>query len=255
MLNGGPRLKSQEGIRQYYEERYYREKLAGITGRSLRRVRSNLRGIHIERGARFIDVGCGLGTTGLYLARQGAISFGIDISLEAVRSTFQSRGYAAVLQANAEFLPFADLSFGGATFMGTLEHFIDPVKALHEVKRVLTPGTQICFVVPNSDFFLFKFLGGTGQLHEAPRTYEGWHQLFEKEGLRIEAVYRDIGPSVFEGGIWRGVLRRLVLFAFNLLPIHYTYQFVFICRSLPARADCGAVSFGNGGKNERANGG
>jgi 2-polyprenyl-3-methyl-5-hydroxy-6-metoxy-1,4-benzoquinol methylase len=224
------RLESQDSIREYYEEQYYGERLEGITGRSLKRVRSNLRGMLIRRGARFIDIGCGLGTTGSYLATRGAIPLGIDISFEAAQIALQSGGYEAAIQANAERLPFADLSFDGATFMGTLEHFINPSEALHEVNRVLKPDTQICFVVPNSNFFLFKFLGGTGQLHETPRTYEGWCRLFEEAGLRVEVVYRDIGPDIFEGGLLRGILRKLVLFAFNLLPVRYTYQFVSVCR-------------------------
>lgn len=186
--------------------------------------------MHIKRGDNIIDVGCGLGTVGSYLMDRGAIAFGIDISFEAVRATSLSKDYAAVIQANAESLPFADLSFDGATFMGTLEHFVDPFKALRAVNQVLKPGAQICFVVPNSEFFLFKFFGGTGQPHEVPRTYEGWGQLLEMEGLKIEEVYRDIGPGVFEGGILRGIPRRLVLLLFNLLPLRYTYQFVFICR-------------------------
>ena len=188
--------------------------------------------MYIKRGARLIDIGCGLGTTGLYFARRGAISLGIDISLEAAETTFQSGGYAAAIQANAETLPFADLSFDGAAFMGTLEHFVHPAKALRETSRVLKPETQICLVVPNDDFFLFRFMGGTGQPHEEPRAYAGWCQLFEKEGWRVEMVYRDIGPDIFEGGLLRGILRKLVLVVFNLLPIRHTYQFVFICRRL-----------------------
>jgi len=227
-------LNSQGGIRQYYEEQY-KERPGRRTGGSLKRVHSNLRGMHIKRGDRVIDIGCGLGTTGSYLADRGAIPFGIDISYGAARATFQSGGYAATSQANAECLPFADLSFDGAAFMGTLEHFIDPAEALREANRVLKPGAKICFVVPNSSFFLFKFFGGTGQPHEIPRTCKGWRQLFEREGLRVETVYRDVGPGVFDGGsLLRGALRRFVLFFSNLLPIHYTYQFVFICHSLPA---------------------
>ena len=234
-------MKSQDVIRQYYEEQY-RERSRRRIGGSLKRVHSNLRGMHIERGDRIIDIGCGLGTTGLYLAGLGAIAFGIDISFEAARTTFQSGGYAATLQANAEFLPFADLSFDGATLLGTLEHFIDPAKALREANRVLKPGAQVCFVVPNGNFLLFRLFGGTGQPHEVPRTYEGWRELFEREGLRVETVYQDIGPGVFDGGsLLRGVLREFVLFFSSSLPRHYTYQFVFICRSLPARTGRGNV--------------
>lgn len=54
--------------------------------------------------------------------------------------------------------------------------------------------------------------------------------MFEDEELTVESVYRDIGPGILEGGPLRGLLRKLVLLFFNLLPIRHTYQFVFICR-------------------------
>jgi SAM-dependent methyltransferase len=240
MLSVDRGLNAQGAIRQYYEEQYRR----GRRGRKAesRRVRSNLRGMQIEPGSRIVDIGCGVGTTGYYLADQGAIAYGIDISFESVRTTAQSGHHGAALQANAECLPFADLSFDGATFLGTLEHFLDPVRALREARRVLQPGSQICLVVPNAGFFLFKLLRGTGQPHEVPRTREEWRELFETEGLEIEAVYRDIGPGAFsDGPLLRGVARTLVLFFSNLLPIDHAYQFVFICRCQPARSSGGVA--------------
>jgi cyclopropane fatty-acyl-phospholipid synthase-like methyltransferase len=114
---------SQDVIRQYYEEQY-RERLGRRTRESLKRVHSNLRDMHIKCSDNVIDIGCGLGTVGLYLMERGAMTFGIDISFEAARAISQWGGYAAASQANAEILPFADLSFDGATFMGTLEHLL-----------------------------------------------------------------------------------------------------------------------------------
>lgn len=224
--------RRQDEIRQYYEQRY-RGRARPRIAQNLKRVRSNFRGMHVSEGDRVLDVGCGLGTAGVFLADQGATPFGIDISLEAAKASLQAGGYVSASQANAESLPFADVSFDLAAFLGTLEHFVDPVKALHEAKRVLKPGAQICFVVPNSNFFLFKVLEGTGQPHEMPRTYEGWRQLFEEKGLSIEKVYRDVGPGVFDGrSLWRGLLRRCALSLSSLLPMRHTYQFVFICRNL-----------------------
>jgi SAM-dependent methyltransferase len=220
--------KTQDNIRHYYEERY------GATAwpeasQNLKRIRSNLQALQIAAGDRVLDVGCGLGLTGLYLAEQGASPIGIDISSKACRLARGSGGYLATAQASAELLPFAALSFDTAVFMGTLEHFVDPAKALREAIRVLRPGAQLAFVVPNSSFFLFRFLGGTGQPHEVPRSYEGWHQLFEAEGLTIDTVYRDVGPKVADvGRLLRSWIRSLVLFFSNLMPLRYTYQFVFI---------------------------
>lgn len=225
---------TQNSIRHYYEEHYERRRRSEAS-QNLRRVRSNLRGLRIAEGDRVLDIGCGLGTTGLYLAEQGATPVGIDISFEACRAAFESGGYLATSQANAELLPLVDLSSDAAVFMGTLEHFISPENALREAIRVLKPGAQLCFVVPNSNFLLFRLLGGTGQPHEVPRTREGWHELFEGAGLSIEMVYRDIGPGVFEGNRpLRGLMRRLVLSFSNLMPLRCAYQFVFVCH-IPAK--------------------
>lgn len=182
----------------------------------------------IQPGARFIDVGCGLGATGSYIDSLGAIPFGLDISIEAARAS--SARYTGVVQASADALPFADTAFDGATLMGTLEHFEAPASALQEVSRTLKAARQICLVVPNARFFLFRFFQGTGQPHEEARSHEEWVKLFEAQSLEIEAVYRDIGPGVSEGGWLRGIVRKLVLVFVNVLPIGQTYQFVFVCR-------------------------
>lgn len=222
-------MASQDNIQQYYEERYTK-KSWGATKAALLRVHDNLQGMEIEPGARILDVGCGLGETGLYLRDRGAEALGLDISFTSVQAALQPQGYIAVLQANAEVLPFQSASFDGATFMGTLEHFIHPERSLREALRVLRPRAQLCFVVPNSQFFLFKFLGGTEQPYEKPRTYEGWCRLFASEGLVVEAVYRDVGPGIREGGLLRGLVRKSILLLSGLFPLNQTYQFVFICR-------------------------
>jgi SAM-dependent methyltransferase len=209
--------------------RYYDEYFKGTPDKgSLKRVRNNLKGMEIRPGARFVDIGCGLGATGLYISAEGARAFGLDISSEAARRSLGR--YEAVFQASAEALPVADSSFDGATLMGTLEHFSDSEAALHEVARTVRAQGQVCLVVPNSRFFLFNSLDGTGQPIEATRTYEGWHKFLEAEGLDIDSVRRDTGPSVLEGGILRGVVRKIVLLLYSVLPIRHTYQFVFLCR-------------------------
>lgn len=224
-------MGAQDSIRSFYERQYEGKQR---TGSSLARVRSNLRAMSVENEDLFIDVGCGLGAAGTYLAGLGARTVGIDISFEAARLASRLGDHVAALQATAESLPFATASFDGAVLLGTLEHFLEPAKALREVVRVVKPGAQVCCVVPNSGFFLFRFLGGTGQLHERPRTLKGWSRLLQEEGLNTKAVYRDTGPRISDGGAFGyAVLRRLALVVANLLPLEYAYQFVFISESHP----------------------
>jgi demethylmenaquinone methyltransferase/2-methoxy-6-polyprenyl-1,4-benzoquinol methylase len=218
-------MSTREQVQSYYDD-YHRSRSKGS---SPKRVRSNLRRMSIQPGDRIIDVGCGLGATGQYISSLGGMPFGLDISLEAVRAS--SPSYTGVIQASAEALPFVDAAFDGATLMGTLEHFADPERTLLEVGRTVHSDGQICIVVPNGRFFLFRLFGGTGQPHEDARSYADWCELLEAEGLEIEAVYRDIGPGVFEGGWLRGLARKLILIFANLLPLRQTYQFVFVCRN------------------------
>jgi hypothetical protein len=114
--------------------------------------------------------------------------------------------------------------------MGTLEHFVAPGRALREVSRTLKAGAQICLVVPNSRFFLFRFLGGTGQPHEEAMSHAEWQHLFQMQDFIVEQSYRDIGPGILQDGWVRGFVRKLAILFFNLLPIGQTYQFVFMCR-------------------------
>ncbi len=222
----------QDSIRQYYDRWYSHEGRRELAD-GLARARSNLSRMRLRAGDRVVDIGCGRGAMGACLASLGARAYGLDISHGAALASNKLGCYAAALQANAERLPWADRSFDAAALMGTLEHFFDPVQALCEVVRVLKPGAQVCLLVPNSEFALFRFLGGTGQPHEVPRTYEGWTALFEASGLRIETVYRDRGPGVFVGGLARGLVRKIVLLLSGLFPIRFTYQFVFVCTTNP----------------------
>ena len=221
-------MKSQDHLREYYDVQYGAK---SDTVADLSRVRQNLQKMVFESGARVLDVGCGIGTTCFYLKQRNALPVGVDFSYRAVHSALRLGNCAQVLQADAEILPFADQIFDGATFMGTLEHFPNPVRALQEVKRVVKERALICFVVPNSRFFLFRFMRGTGQPYEKPRTYEGWQALFEEVELEVDTVYRDIGPDIFKGGLIRGLARKLILIISSFLPIRQTYQFVFICHN------------------------
>jgi len=220
-------LKRNNNIRTYYENVYYKD---CKKQQDFRRISNNLRAFEIRQGDKIIDIGCGNGLSCAYLVKRGAKAFGIDISFKVLKVALQYDDIN-VVQANAEYLPFKGSAFDGAIFMGTLEHFIDPGKALNEVKRALKPKAKVAFAVPNSNFSLFRFLEGTGQIHEVPRTLNGWKRLFAQHGFEIGRVYKDIGPNICKGDILWGILRKIIILIFNLLPLRYTYQFVFICRN------------------------
>lgn len=96
------------------------------------------------RGARLLEIGCGMGTDLLQFARGGARCVGIDLtprSVEITRHRFALYGVdGAFMIADGERLPFASESFDVVYSNGVLHHTPDTAGAIREVHRVLRPG-------------------------------------------------------------------------------------------------------------------
>lgn len=95
-----------------------------------------------RKGARVIDIGCGTGLLGEWLAEAGIATaglVGVDLSHGMTRRA-RGRGLAAV-EGDLERLPFRDGAFAGAvafTALGIVPG--SPARALAEAARVLAPG-------------------------------------------------------------------------------------------------------------------
>ncbi len=112
------------------------------------RIISDLVGL--ERGGRYLDLGCSSGLYTRRLARalgEGGEVVGIDISpsmlSEAARRARRSGARASLARADAHNLPFADASLSGVVCGGTLNELGDPARALRETHRVLEPGGRL----------------------------------------------------------------------------------------------------------------
>lgn len=96
------------------------------------------------RGARLLEVGCGMGTDLLQFARGGARCTGIDLtprSVEITRHRFKLYGADAdFMISDGERLPFRDEAFDVVYSNGVLHHTPDTEGAIRELHRVLRPG-------------------------------------------------------------------------------------------------------------------
>ena len=110
--------------------------------------------VRLDRGGRYLDLGC---SAGLYtrnlatrLKSRGEI-VGIDIApsmlKEAARRTRKNEIPPSLVRADAHnLLPFADASFAGAVCGGSLNEFGDPARALRETRRVLVSGGRVAIM-------------------------------------------------------------------------------------------------------------
>ena len=96
------------------------------------------------RGARLLEIGCGMGTDLLQFARGGARCVGIDLtprSVEITRHRFALYGAPGNFTiADGEQLPFASDTFDVVYSNGVLHHTPDTAGSIREVHRVLRPG-------------------------------------------------------------------------------------------------------------------
>jgi ubiquinone/menaquinone biosynthesis C-methylase UbiE len=103
-----------------------------------------LMGFDKFRGARLLEIGCGMGTDLLQFARGGACCTGIDLtprSIEITRHRFRLYDAdGAFMISDGEHLPFRDESFDVVYSNGVLHHTPDTAGAIREVHRVLRPG-------------------------------------------------------------------------------------------------------------------
>ena len=102
-----------------------------------------LMGFEKFRGARLLEIGCGMGSDLLQFSRGGAHCVGIDLtprSIEITQHRFKLYGAeGAFMISDGENLPFRSESFDVVYSNGVLHHTPDTEGAIREVHRVLRP--------------------------------------------------------------------------------------------------------------------
>ncbi|NGM13548.1 class I SAM-dependent methyltransferase [Verrucosispora sioxanthis] len=182
-------------------------------------------------GRDVLDLGCGAAGWARRLADHGANVVGIDASarqLAHARDSTAGGAAVALVNGDAERLPFADASFDVAVSNWGALSFCDPHVAVPEAARVLRPGglLVVCTSSPiywlctasdadqpgteirRSYFDLHRSPGNTGTVRfQLP--YGGWIRTFAEAGLTIEALIEPVPdpatviPAHLEQATWR----------------------------------------------------
>src|SRR6185436_7145764 len=126
----------------------------------------------VEPHAGVLDFGCGAGEFAAALTEHGARVVALDAAPEAVRRARDIGIDARVISPDIA-LPFTDAAFDVAWLGETLEHLVDPVGTLHEVRRVLRPDGRLLATTPDHPPGLVRALAadpGRFAEHFSPRT-------------------------------------------------------------------------------------
>ena len=95
-------------------------------------------------GRRLADIGGGTGNYALALKREGWEPVVVDRSA-AMLTRAAAKGLETV-EADAQRLPFEDLTFDAAMMISMLHHVEDRAAALAEARRILRPGGRLALV-------------------------------------------------------------------------------------------------------------
>jgi SAM-dependent methyltransferase len=137
-----------------------------------------------------------------WASRRGARAYGVDISEPTVvqaRGAFDrgpgARHCLRSAVGDVRALPFRDATFDAVYSMGTIEHFDETERAVHEMARVLKPGGCAIVGVPNRhDPFLrplfvtaLQAVGLYGYGYEKSYSRRALKRMLEGAGLDVVA--------------------------------------------------------------------
>lgn len=142
------------------------------------------------RGARVLDLGCGSGGFLAAMKEQGATVTGVEPD-EKAREAVRSRGIA-VHAGTAEDVPSEVMSqrFDVIATQHVLEHCVDPLKALRNVKQMLAPGGVYLCDVPNNNAIGLRRAGAAWHWLDVPRhinffTRKSLAEAARRAGLEV----------------------------------------------------------------------
>ena len=145
---------------------------------------------------RALDVAAGTGILARALAGRFDRVIAIDLSrdmLEQGKAETEQSGIANVdfVEGNVERLPFRVESFDLVVSRFAFHHFPDPIKVLHEMKRVCKAGSVIAVIDIAAP--------GDPELANAYNRYERLRETSHTAALRreeLESLFRDAGLAV-----------------------------------------------------------
>lgn len=164
---------------------------------------------HIAPRARLLDIGAGRGSFVRAARTHGLDALAFDMQAEAV-AVWPSLQVPGIL-GDATRAPFASASFDVVRAKEVLEHVVDPLSMVREVRRILKPGGLFLAHVPTPYSQLYP-VGNfwDDYTHVRPMSRVALTRLMHDAGLTLETIDGyTAGRSFLERAVGR-VLARVV---------------------------------------------
>jgi ubiquinone/menaquinone biosynthesis C-methylase UbiE len=223
-------------IKSFYDLQYY-QFVKPINSTPTRHSRSLAKKLNINNNTQVLDVACGTGEWLSACKELGAGIAGVDLSEKAIDTCKKSFADGEFYSTPAETLPFSNNKFDIVSCLGSLEHFVNPKKAIHEMVRVAKKDAIFLLLVPNKDFLTRKLglFSGTNQVDakEDVKTLDEWNALFEDSGLLVKQRWKDLHVLSWQwmsSSKWYLIPVRLTqALLLTIWPLKWQYQVFHLC--------------------------
>jgi len=148
-----------------------------------------------KRGARLLEIGCGLGH--LVGQLEGCFeTYAVDVNHWALCQSRTAAPHSTLQVASAEPLPFASASFGMVIIKHVVEHLHHPEKAIAEIGRVTALGGILILSTPNLASLLKpwkgeRWIGYLDPTHVSLKPPAEWLRMVESAGFQPLRIFSD----------------------------------------------------------------
>jgi len=164
-----------------------------------------------RRGLRILSLGCAMGKDIWHLTQDHHVC-GIELS-ESGASVAREHDIDAQVGSVTDPFPYPDRHFDIVVAKDILEHVLDPLCVMREIRRVLRPDGELVLLIPNQFYWWcrLRYLFGRGLIwktfmHDQTQTFEEWNYIhvrfFTWKGMRrfLEASEFKIVETYFDFG-------------------------------------------------------
>jgi SAM-dependent methyltransferase len=154
---------------------------------------------HLPRGAgRLLDVGCNEGRGLVFYSRNGFQAEGLELN-ERAAAVAREKGFVVHTQPLAEFRP--PEPYDVAVLSNVLEHAVDPVAMLRQVRGLLRPGGKVWISCPNADSLWRRVFGRRWINYHVP--FHLWHfSPGTLKGVLARAQFQPVAMQTVTPSPW-----------------------------------------------------
>jgi SAM-dependent methyltransferase len=155
-----------------------------IAGRQYRHITSYLLTFFGGAAFRFLDIGCAAGQLVAQATELSIDAYGLELSNYALKKATAG----SFVQADAQCLPFRDMSFDVVSVLEVVEHIPEPERALQECYRVLKEDGILLLSTPSEQGQSYhKVQGGYLEpTHVSERAPASWIASLSKLGFHCK---------------------------------------------------------------------